>query len=256
MNKIKFYINIIDVIVCFIRIYLYFCIINEDDMNEVKKRLPLQCPSCDAPLKVGRLFCEECNTEVCGNFELPLLARLSEKEQQFVLDFVKSSGSLKDMAKNIGVSYPTVRNMLDDIIDKLTKMAEHLIVWLIPALLFYLGGLFLSHSRIRVIDVLGTVLFAQLPLLGMNLISLLPAMRMMSQMNMNMSPEEMLAQPYFILAMILTLLGLPFLILTLIWMFNALKVSCNLKQWKLWTVALIGIIGGDVLCRFLIGWLY
>ena len=135
-------------------------------------------------------------------------------------------------------------------------LAEHLIVWLIPALLFYLGGLFLSHSRIRVIDVLGTVLFAQLPLLGMNLISLLPAMRMMSQMNMNMSPEEMLAQPYFILAMILTLLGLPFLILTLIWMFNALKVSCNLKQWKLWTAALIGIIGGDVLCRFLIGWLY
>lgn len=135
-------------------------------------------------------------------------------------------------------------------------LAEHLIVWLIPALLFYLGGLFLSHSRIRVIDVLGTVLFAQLPLLGMNLISLLPAMRMMSQMNMNMSPEEMLAQPYFILAMILTLLGLPSLILTLIWMFNALKVSCNLKQWKLWTVALIGIIGGDVLCRFLIGWLY
>ena len=135
-------------------------------------------------------------------------------------------------------------------------LAEHLIVWLIPALLFYLGGLFLSHSRIRVIDVLGTVLFAQLPLLGMNLISLLPAMRMMSQMNMNMSPEELLAQPYFVLAMILTLLGLPFLILTLIWMFNALKVSCNLKQWKLWTVALIGIIGGDVLCRLLIAWLY
>ena len=147
-------------------------------------------------------------------------------------------------------------------------LAEHLIVWLIPALLFYLGGLFLSHSRIRVIDVLGTVLFAQLPLLGMNLISLLPAMRMMSQMNMNLteeperldfsaqSPEEMLAQPYFVLAMILTLLGLPFLILTLIWMFNALKVSCNLKQWKLWTVALIGIIGGDVLCRLLIAWLY
>ena len=58
-------------------------------MGEIKKRLPLQCPACDAPLRVNRLFCEECNTEVCGNFELPLLARLSEKEQQFVLDFVK-----------------------------------------------------------------------------------------------------------------------------------------------------------------------
>lgn len=91
-------------------------------MAESKKRLPLNCPACDASLKVGRLFCEECGTEVCGNFELPVLARLSEKEQQFVLDFVKSSGSLKDMAKNIGVSYPTVRNILDDLIEKLTKM--------------------------------------------------------------------------------------------------------------------------------------
>lgn len=38
-------------------------------MGEIKKRLPLQCPACDAPLRVNRLFCEECNTEVCGNFE-------------------------------------------------------------------------------------------------------------------------------------------------------------------------------------------
>ena len=91
-------------------------------MNELKKRLPLQCPACESPLRVGRMFCGECGTEVCGDFELPPLARLTEKEQLFIVDFIKSSGSLKDMAKNIGVSYPTVRNMLDDIIDKLTKM--------------------------------------------------------------------------------------------------------------------------------------
>ncbi len=93
-------------------------------MGEVKKRLPLQCPACDAPLKVGRLFCEQCDTEVCGSFELPLLARLPEKEQRFILDFVKSSGSLKDMAKNMGVSYPTVRNILDDLIEKLTEIDQ------------------------------------------------------------------------------------------------------------------------------------
>ena len=87
----------------------------------MKKRLPLQCPACDAPLKVGRLFCD---TEVCGSFELPLLARLPEKEQRFILDFVKSSGSLKDMAKNMGVSYPTVRNILDDLIEKLTEIDQ------------------------------------------------------------------------------------------------------------------------------------
>ena len=46
----------------------------------------------------------------------------ADREQQFVIDFIKSSGSLKDMAKNMGVSYPTVRNVLDDLIDKLNKI--------------------------------------------------------------------------------------------------------------------------------------
>ncbi|HCW14441.1 MAG TPA: hypothetical protein DGU38_03730, partial [Parabacteroides merdae] len=51
-----------------------------------------------------------------------VLAKLTDKEHQFVIDFIKSSGSLKDMAKNMGVSYPTVRNVLDDLIDKLNKI--------------------------------------------------------------------------------------------------------------------------------------
>ena len=74
-------------------------------MNTPKK-LPLTCPSCDTPLKVSELFCNECGTKVCGEFDLPPLARLTEKEQQFVLDFIKSSGSLKDMARTMGLSYP------------------------------------------------------------------------------------------------------------------------------------------------------
>jgi len=40
----------------------------------------------------------------------------------FIVEFVKSSGSLKDMARQLGVSYPTVRNMLDEIIEKLNNM--------------------------------------------------------------------------------------------------------------------------------------
>lgn len=90
----------------------------------MKKRLPLECPGCDAPLKVGRLFCEKCRTEVCGDFDLPVLVRLTEKEQAFIIDFIKSSGSLKDMAKSMGVSYPTVRNLLDDLIEKLNKLVQ------------------------------------------------------------------------------------------------------------------------------------
>ena len=81
--------------------------------------LPCNCPSCHSPLKVKSLKCENCQTEVSGLYELPALARLSPDDQQFVLQFVKCSGSLKDMAKYLNLSYPTVRNLLDDIIEKL-----------------------------------------------------------------------------------------------------------------------------------------
>lgn len=83
-------------------------------------RLPLQCPGCNTPLKVSKLYCESCRTEVSGSFELPLLTHLNEKEQTFVIDFVKAGGSLKEMARNMNLSYPTVRNLLDDLIEKLS----------------------------------------------------------------------------------------------------------------------------------------
>ena len=92
------------------------------NQNKKKKRLPLRCPACEAPLKVAKMVCDQCGTEVSGVFDLPVLTRLTEEEQRFMLEFVKASGSLKDMAKQMGVSYPTVRNYLDDLIEKLNNM--------------------------------------------------------------------------------------------------------------------------------------
>lgn len=54
-----------------------------------------------------------------GLYPLPGLAALSAEDQAFICDFVKASGSLKDMAALMKVSYPTVRNRLDDVIAKL-----------------------------------------------------------------------------------------------------------------------------------------
>jgi len=81
--------------------------------------LPCNCPSCQSQLKVKSLKCDTCQTEVSGLYDLPALARLSPDDQQFVLQFVKCSGSLKDMTKHLNLSYPTVRNLLDDIIEKI-----------------------------------------------------------------------------------------------------------------------------------------
>ena len=65
------------------------------------------------------MVCGRCSTEVNGVFELPVLAKLGAEEQKFIIDFVKCSGSLKIMAQQLGLSYPTVRNLLDDVILKL-----------------------------------------------------------------------------------------------------------------------------------------
>ena len=81
--------------------------------------LPVYCPSCQAQLKVKCLKCENCQTEVNGSYDLPVLALLSDTDQQFILRFVKNSGSLKEMASGLKLSYPTVRNMLNEIIQKI-----------------------------------------------------------------------------------------------------------------------------------------
>ena len=86
--------------------------------------LPTHCPSCHAQLKVKSLKCDECQTEVTGSYDLPLLALLPEEEQQFITRFVINSGSLKNMSSELKLSYPTVRNMLDDIIKKIQSYEE------------------------------------------------------------------------------------------------------------------------------------
>ncbi len=83
------------------------------------KKLPIYCPSCESGLKVSSLQCDVCETTINGLFDLPQLLKLSPKELSFILDFVISSGSLKLMAGKLKLSYPTVRNMLDEIIGKL-----------------------------------------------------------------------------------------------------------------------------------------
>jgi hypothetical protein len=87
-------------------------------LKELRK-LPDICPSCSSSLQVTSLGCVHCETTVSGKFQLPNLARLGADEQKFIVEFVKSSGSLKIMAQQLGLSYPTVRNLLDDIIVKL-----------------------------------------------------------------------------------------------------------------------------------------
>jgi hypothetical protein len=84
--------------------------------------LPIQCPSCQNALLVTQLSCTNCTTSVSGNYVLPVFLQISKEEQSFILQFLLTSGSLKEMAAQMGNSYPTVRNKLDDIIHKINTL--------------------------------------------------------------------------------------------------------------------------------------
>ena len=88
----------------------------------MQPKLPIQCPSCQLQLSVTQLSCNNCTTSVSGTFSLPLLMQIPEEEQNFILQFFLMSGSLKEMAIQMGNSYPTVRNKLDDIIQKINRL--------------------------------------------------------------------------------------------------------------------------------------
>ncbi len=53
---------------------------------------------------------------------MPLFLRLNREEQQFIMDFFLASGSIKEMAKQAGNSYPTMRNKMDDMIEKIKNL--------------------------------------------------------------------------------------------------------------------------------------
>ena len=52
------------------------------------KLLPVECPACNSILKVKSLICQHCETEIQGEYELPVLTKLSPEEQAFILDFI------------------------------------------------------------------------------------------------------------------------------------------------------------------------
>jgi hypothetical protein len=74
-------------------------------------------------LTISEVTCNACGTQVRSGYSPCPFCALSEEEQTFLLLFVRSRGNLKDIEKTLGVSYPTVRAKLDEIIDRLAPSA-------------------------------------------------------------------------------------------------------------------------------------
>jgi hypothetical protein len=71
------------------------------------------CPICSGELAVTRLRCRACGTSLEGDFNVGRFARLSRDQFVLLESFLRSRGNLKEMERELGVSYPTVRARVD-----------------------------------------------------------------------------------------------------------------------------------------------
>lgn len=82
-------------------------------MEKKNFHAPAQCPVCGERMLVTKLRCSHCGTELSGEFAPCRFCRLEDKHLQFVETFLRCRGSIKEVERALGVSYPTVKNMLD-----------------------------------------------------------------------------------------------------------------------------------------------
>ncbi len=85
----------------------------------MKKQVIGKCPICNHDLYVKTLRCEECETEVTGEFTLSPFDYLTKEQIEFALVFIQNEGNIKGIEKSLNISYPTVKKNIDDLVKAL-----------------------------------------------------------------------------------------------------------------------------------------
>lgn len=78
--------------------------------------IPTKCPICGGEVTVTRIYCRECDTTIEGRFIGHPFAQLKPEQLAFVETFIRNEGRIKRMEQDLGVSYPTIRKQLHDVI--------------------------------------------------------------------------------------------------------------------------------------------
>jgi hypothetical protein len=74
------------------------------------------CPVCEGELTISRLHCRTCGTALEGEFGVGRFGRLNKEQMTLLESFLRSRGNLKEMERELGISYPTVRGRVDALV--------------------------------------------------------------------------------------------------------------------------------------------
>jgi len=82
----------------------------------MKKKILSRCPVCGGEMEIVSFRCKDCGTLIQGEFPIPpVFVNLTEEQWNFVKLFIKNRGNIKEMEKDLGISYPTIRAKLNEI---------------------------------------------------------------------------------------------------------------------------------------------
>lgn len=82
------------------------------------------CPSCRHSLQITELSCPHCQITITGRFDSHPTLELGEEQLSFLRVFVVSRGNLKEIERILGISYPTVRSKLDQLVEAFQPTQE------------------------------------------------------------------------------------------------------------------------------------
>jgi len=74
------------------------------------------CPVCSNELAVTRLHCRSCGTSLEGDFSVGRFGRLNRDQLALLESFLRSRGNLREMERELGISYPTVRSRVEALV--------------------------------------------------------------------------------------------------------------------------------------------
>ncbi len=83
-----------------------------------------KCPVCTHQLKAVKLTCQHCGTQIENTFDFPKIMHLTREQLEFVEVFILCRGNIKDVEKELNISYPTVRTKLDQVIEMLSDVKD------------------------------------------------------------------------------------------------------------------------------------
>ena len=83
-----------------------------------------RCPICGETLTVTRLYCRACSSALEGHFSLGKFYQLTPEQLAFAETFIRCEGKITHVGQELGMSYPTVRSRLDDVIRALGYEVE------------------------------------------------------------------------------------------------------------------------------------